>query len=149
MFRSLSHQLYRTPAKHLEVRQRVADEIASNRKTYEDDVAIMMMEGFPRVKGDPFDAYVSMLKRQGFLGDAVSIAAFSRKFGFPVRVFLHDASKDNGLAEILFENYEGKPAGGEKKIGWIQSGFSEAANHYISVLGPDEQDWSSEFKAKL
>lgn len=141
LFRALSHQLYRTPANHLEVRAQVADEIAGDRKRYEDDVAILVMEGFPRIRGDPFDAYVAMLRRQGFIGDAVAISAFSRTFKYPVRVFLYDRNKPDGLSSILFETYEGQAAGPEKRIGWIQSGFSEAANHFISVDG--------ESKAKL
>jgi hypothetical protein len=134
------------------VRSRVADEIARNRKRYEDDIAVLMMEGFPASRGDPFEAYVRMLRRPGFLGDAVCIAATSRLYGYPVRVFLYDRTKQDALSSILFENYEGKPKGGEKRIGWIQSDVSEAANHYISADVPEDEakeDWSKEFKSKL
>lgn len=126
----------------MKVREKVADEIASNRAIYEADIEVLIMEGLDygrKSKGDPFEKYVALLRRPGFLGDAVSIAAFSRTFGAPVRVFVSDPSKKEGFSSILFENYERKQMG-EKRIAWLQalpgSGMSfEGLNHYVSVEG--------------
>ncbi|KAI9010609.1 hypothetical protein DFJ74DRAFT_685044 [Hyaloraphidium curvatum] len=151
LFRALSHQLHRTPTRHLEVRQKVADEIEGDRKRYEDDVAVIMSEGIERSRtrsgsrspgGDEFADYVSLLRRPGFLGDAVAIAAASRAYRCPFRVFVRDPGREDGVGSILFENHEAGPgAGAEKRIAWLQfaEGLgAEGLNHYMSVDGPEE-----------
>jgi len=80
LFRAVSHQLYRTEDKHLELRQTIVDYIEKQGEDYFNDLNMLQEIG-------SFELYCTKMRRDGEWGTMIEIQAIMEYFARPVQVF--------------------------------------------------------------
>ena len=95
LFRSVSHQVYGCPDKHLDIRQHVCNLFVTNRNAYKDILGAL---------GGTFDGYIKRMRVPGIWGGEPEIRMVEMIFGRPVEIWESAAGPRNTMQEGRADN---------------------------------------------